>query len=213
MLAQPKSPMTKAGISQPPQPFDTVKRQVRAATQRRYTKWRKDILLVLANLRDDGCAFFRRKLIWPNQPLVKDDRAILEFRDHLRRLWRRDKNYEMVLGHWVNICRIERQWTWTVPAWADGTYSVEPNYTMVPLALAIGAGEWMPKMAVCGNPECPAPYFLKKRATQRFCERGPCVEYGQRQHALNWWRRVGAKRRAERVKIQSKRKRKERKRK
>ena len=204
--------MTKADISQPPQPFDTVKRQVRAETRRHQAKRRKDMLIALANLRDDGCAFFRRKLICPDHPLMKEDRAIVQFRDDLRKLWRRDRDYEAVLGHWVNICRMKTQWTWVVPAWADGTYSVEPNYNLDLLALAIAAGEWMAKMAVCCNPECPAPYFLKKRTTQRFCERGPCVEYGQQQHALSWWRRVGAKRRAERREIQSKRKRKERKR-
>lgn len=51
------------------------------------------------------------------------------------------------------------------------------------------------KLGFCGNPDCPAPYFRKKRITQKYCEQGPCVQYAQRQYALNWWNRVGKKRR------------------
>jgi hypothetical protein len=44
------------------------------------------------------------------------------------------------------------------------------------------------KTAVCANPECPAPYFLKSRKTQRICEAGECVAWAQRNYALKWWR-------------------------
>ncbi|WP_263373918.1 hypothetical protein [Granulicella aggregans] len=47
-----------------------------------------------------------------------------------------------------------------------------------------GAG----KTGVCLNPECPAPYFIRRRRTQRICESGDCVSWFQRQHALKWWR-------------------------
>ena len=205
--------MTKAATSQLPQPFDTLKRQFRADQQRRFAKWRKELLLALANLRDDGCAYFRRKLYFPDDPLLKDDQTILEYRNRLRKLWRREPDWEDVLHHWVYIdCRMKHLSTWSVPLWRDGTYSVEPNYKVFPLALAIATGEWMPKMGFCENPECPAPYFLKARKTQRFCERGPCLAYGQRQHALSWWRRVGTRLRAERAKVPPKRNRKARKR-
>jgi hypothetical protein len=51
------------------------------------------------------------------------------------------------------------------------------------------------RLGICGNPECPAPYFRKKRKTQKYCEQGPCVQYAQRQYSLDWWNRVGNKRR------------------
>jgi hypothetical protein len=194
--------MTKAAKSQLSGPFDIMKRRVRAVQRRHYARWRKKLLVALANLRDDGCAHFRRAglqrggPLFHDDPLLKDDHAILQFRDQLRNLWCHGPNWEIVLGSWVNLCCTKQLWTWTVPGWSDGTYSVEPNYTLFPLALGIAAGEWMSKMAFCGNPECPAPHFLKGRKTQRFCERGSCAAYGQRQHALNWWRRVGVKRRA-----------------
>jgi hypothetical protein len=42
-------------------------------------------------------------------------------------------------------------------------------------------------IGVCGNPNCPARYYLKRRKDQKFCESG-CSVYAQRQYSLNWWR-------------------------
>jgi hypothetical protein len=55
------------------------------------------------------------------------------------------------------------------------------------------------KLGFCGNPDCPAPYFRKKRKTQKYCEEGACVQYAQRQYSLDWWNRVGKKRREKKV--------------
>jgi len=52
------------------------------------------------------------------------------------------------------------------------------------------------KTGVCGNPDCPAPYYLKGRSSQKYCDLSPCMEYAHRQHALKWWRETGQKRRA-----------------
>jgi hypothetical protein len=52
------------------------------------------------------------------------------------------------------------------------------------------------KTGVCGYPDCPAPYFLKRRKDQKFCERGSCTAYAQRQYALKWWRDKGERKRA-----------------
>jgi hypothetical protein len=54
------------------------------------------------------------------------------------------------------------------------------------------------KTGVCGNPECPAPYFLRKRKDQKYCERGKCSAYAQRKYALGWWERKGYDLRAKR---------------
>ena len=55
------------------------------------------------------------------------------------------------------------------------------------------------KIGLCKNPDCPAPYFRKKRKTQKFCEAGPCVAYAQRQYSLDWWNREGKKRRKKKL--------------
>jgi hypothetical protein len=61
------------------------------------------------------------------------------------------------------------------------------------------------KIGVCAHPGCPAPYFIKKRRTQKVCERGPCSEWVQRQYALRWWNEEGKTRRAKKVSITTKR--------
>ena len=47
------------------------------------------------------------------------------------------------------------------------------------------------RIARCENPDCPAPYFIRKRNTQKFCEAGPCADYGARQRAKRWWKEFG----------------------
>lgn len=44
------------------------------------------------------------------------------------------------------------------------------------------------RLGICQNPDCPAPYFLKSRKTQKICEAGSCVAWAQRKYALKWWR-------------------------
>lgn len=55
------------------------------------------------------------------------------------------------------------------------------------------------RTGVCENPNCPAPYFIKQRRTQKFCEAGPCVAYKQRLYALSWWNRKGKDKRAKKA--------------
>jgi hypothetical protein len=44
---------------------------------------------------------------------------------------------------------------------------------------------------VCGNPDCVAPYFIARRAAQRYCSDG-CAEVFQRAHKLQWWKDHGS---------------------
>jgi hypothetical protein len=60
------------------------------------------------------------------------------------------------------------------------------------------------RLGFCGNPDCPAPYFRKKRKTQKYCEQGPCVQHAQRQYSLDWWNRIGKKKREKRTRNQGK---------
>ena len=54
------------------------------------------------------------------------------------------------------------------------------------------------KIAVCANPNCLVPYFVKKRKSQKLCEQGECVAWAQRQYSLKWWNVEGKKRREKR---------------
>jgi hypothetical protein len=68
------------------------------------------------------------------------------------------------------------------------------------------------KTGICENPECPNSYFIKKRASQKYCESGGCVAYAQRKYAREWWHREGKQQRelrrkkaqAKKVKTQAK---------
>jgi hypothetical protein len=55
---------------------------------------------------------------------------------------------------------------------------------------------WNRKIGVCENPDCPAPYFVKSRVDQKFCEVGPCTQYAHRQAARKWWDENGQRWRA-----------------
>lgn len=52
---------------------------------------------------------------------------------------------------------------------------------------------------VCANSDCQAPYFIATRAIQRYCS-SDCLRPIQKTSKLNWWRRVGKKRRAKKRK-------------
>ena len=43
------------------------------------------------------------------------------------------------------------------------------------------------KTAICANPNCPTPYFIRQRKSQKYCEQGPCVEQAQREQKRLWW--------------------------
>lgn len=66
------------------------------------------------------------------------------------------------------------------------------NFICVLFIRDFGAG----RTSRCLNPECPAPYFLKRRRTQKVCELGSCTAWAQRQYALRWWNQHGKKRRS-----------------
>ncbi len=172
-----------------------VKKTIEASRARSWEKTRKELALDLANLPNDSCKRFRERfrLIGP----WADDSAILQFRDQLRKFWCGDDNYQdhrrdyfrfSWLHSWLGQAGQSTYPAWVVGTWADGTHSISLNESIFPLSLARAASELSPKMAVCGNPDCPQKYFLKGRKTQRFCDRPTCAAYGQRQHKLKWWK-------------------------
>jgi hypothetical protein len=70
----------------------------------------------------------------------------------------------------------------------------------LPGQILVGILENWTDMAVCGNPGCTEPFFLAKRSSQVYCERGECTRYAQRQKSKKWWnenrgKKVTAKRR------------------
>lgn len=69
------------------------------------------------------------------------------------------------------------------------------------------------KIAVCKNPDCLVPYFVRKRKSQTLCEKGECVKWAQRQYSLRWWNAKGGgkeRREKKRAEQQNKKNRKKR---
>jgi hypothetical protein len=46
------------------------------------------------------------------------------------------------------------------------------------------------RMRVCGNSECPAPYFVASRRSQKYCTE-VCAKPAQRAHKRAWWKEHG----------------------
>lgn len=187
----PKQGMERLSNGRFSEPF---KKRLRAHGERVAERIRREMVLDLANLSDDACGLFRKRFEW-FIPGV-DDSALLQHRDLLRKFWSGDDEYEAsrreffrvgLLHSWLHQACQNPQRLWTIGTYGDGTCSVRPTDSLLPLSLALAASELTATMGICGNPDCPQKYFLKGRSTQRFCDRPACSAYGQRQHKLKWW--------------------------
>jgi len=180
-----------------------------------YNRSDRDRLLTdLANLHDQGHEKFwawrrgLRERFWGHVP----DEKLTELRDQLRRVWNRDvllKEKKAILTEWLQLgaCgdypfRIFRR---ASPAQISAQSSTARETP--PFLLNFELGRIVPNpanflteltgavlaryrgLAVCYNPWCAAPYFVAKRKTQKYCDRGDCTAFAQRQYALSWWRR------------------------
>src|SRR5712691_2764383 len=86
--------------------FIRIKKEIEAHHRQRWAKDRREILLELANLPDDSCARFRHRFRVLDVSVTKDDAAILEFRDQLRRFWSGNDPNGEALYFWVNKARL-----------------------------------------------------------------------------------------------------------
>lgn len=178
--------MARASRARPRDPLRLGK-LMRAEDEKNWAKARRGMLVDLANLSDDRVKWFEERWRW--EYLKRDDDPpLLDFRDRLRGMWTSGtvQAKGLAIGRWVRIATSNNRLSWCVLSGRQGRW-VHPNYYLLPLSLAIAVSELGPQMARCPNPECPAPYFLKGRKTQRYCERPACIAYGQRQHKLKWW--------------------------
>ena len=140
----------------------------------------------LANLRDDPEAFQAFKARWGD--LGKEEKrgghsAVLEFRDALRELWRRSRLQKTLeIGVLTDAHFSFHR--------GQGYVQVQPidflhGTVMLLLLRDLSRG----RTAICANPQCVSPYFVKRRRTQKYCMAGPCTEHSQREHKREWWRK------------------------
>lgn len=157
-------------------------------------KFRERLLLDLANVtRPDAVRLL--KLMEPLEP--KTPRAINAAQEFLRLIWPRDVTLDMKqwLANHLLVAALKSEGVpfprIVAPLAAGSLQFTAANF---PGQVLIGILENWPRMARCGNPECPAPYFYAGRTSQCYCERGQCTKYALRTKALKWWRENRAKR-------------------
>jgi hypothetical protein len=179
---------------------------------------RKELLSDLANMHDRGFARFLRK--WGQRFLgshaTLTDGDIFTLRDGLRQVWHPEVSIaekQGVLNGWLQVRH-------PIPSSPRGPFSyigqrplqydmwqpvlhagkIEPAFHSIRAQLIQGVLEQHPRLAICLNPDCAAPYFMAKRSDQKYCERGECTAYAQRKYALEWWNREGKESRRRKVK-------------
>jgi hypothetical protein len=148
----------------------------------------RTLLLEVANLHDAGWQRFFRKWL----PSL-NEKSVYSLRDNLRAIWERKASVEQansILTHWLVWTTKSHSSEFLVFPWSPDirTGRLLPNPRDLPVRLAMAVLEQFPRLAKCANPECVVPYFIGKRRSQRFCERGECTRYAQNQYALKWWR-------------------------
>jgi hypothetical protein len=169
------------------------------------------LLLELANLHDAGVERFLQGPFPQRGPIQawgalfseESERSILEARNELRELWDAKTpatRKEEILTGWLRRGPAD----FLLPRWKGRTLSLFPNYGNLRALLFIGIVHRSARFARCQNPDCPAHYFLAKRRSQKFCERGDCTAYAQRKYALKWWNDEGQKRRRAKRKSKAK---------
>jgi hypothetical protein len=79
-----------------------------------------------------------------------------------------------------------------------GRIEINPDTVWKATCICFLADEAAQRTAICQNPECVVPYFVKKRRSQKICGAGPCTDWVRRQVALRWWNKHGNAWRAKR---------------
>lgn len=112
----------------------------------------------------------------------------------LRNAWRGNGAALAEINGWMN------QYVQTSIRFVTGRIEVEPKDLLASIFLLFLRDYSAGKIAICENPDCVQPYFVKRRASQKFCESSACKAHAQRQYALKWWDDVGKKRREKKQK-------------
>ena len=151
----------------------------------------------LANMGDDDAAskafvarwgpLWEEKMVKGIEPILTGEELQKVWRverDQLRAAWRGDKKELAELGE-KGMGSFFR-WRFT-----GKRAELLPNDLWAALVGLFLRDHAAGRTAICANPNCPNPYFIRKRKTQKYCDAGPCVEYGARLRANLWWARHG----------------------
>lgn len=169
------------------------KEELFAEIDRDLRRLRKALIEDLANVDDLESARIQKLISHFEQEAPA---MLASAQRNLRAIWPRTtplKQKQLIVDAWL-LTATKRLGRASVHAWL-AVGRLEFDYENFPgqFVLAILENWW--KFQVCGNPDCVARYFLAKRSTQRYCERGACTQYANRRYALDYWNKKGKKRR------------------
>ena len=165
----------------------------------------KDELLALYNFDRHGHRptpdlMKRFRASWERKLLIYEtDEELLTIRDELRNIFENGKAVAAQIMSGWNTPRRRLGKIKLLFIDIHGTQLPLPHIELRHVLVMVILGV-LPKMTKCANPDCPSPYFLRHKKTQRFCDRPACLAYGQRIHKLNWWREHGEQKRVARRK-------------
>jgi predicted RNA-binding Zn ribbon-like protein len=148
----------------------------------------------LANMGDDSAASQAFAASWGGLWTDEQAKAIaatgqeLEgiyrtLRDILRRAWRGDKD---AIASLEGMTRTQFRWHF------NGKHAeLTPEDLWTAIVLLFLRDHAAGRTAICANPGCPSPYFVRKRKTQKYCQSGSCTDYGVRLSTNLWWAKHG----------------------
>ena len=123
-------------------------------------------------------------------------------REALRRIWRgdSDKLTEVLLPTPDEMAMDDSEWAspWNPQLkldWQRGEFVYIPRSEFQEALYELFRRSAFVKL--CANPDCPAPYFIADKTTQRYCSES-CAEVLQRAYKLQWWKEHGSERRRKR---------------
>jgi hypothetical protein len=203
MVTQQDTPSTSSSVGRGTRFYESLPPRKKKRFERfMMSQAEERLLLELANLHDNGVLRFLGGPYLRNEATAawkalfgrETESSILEARNELRELWEASApatRKEEILTAWLRRGPAD----FLLPRWKGRTLSLFPNYVNLRALLFIGILHRSARFARCQNPDCPAPYFLANRRSQKYCERGDCTAYAQRKYALKWWKDEGQKRR------------------
>lgn len=121
---------------------------------------------------------------------------ILSFGGKLRNAWEQPTVPRREIGMLVMLLEIAQLYSEATGKW----FALMDEPMAIVMLEAIHSAD---RMRICGNPQCPAPYFIASRRSQKFCC-DACALPAQREYKRKWWNEHRAKKRkAGRAKVLS----------
>ena len=122
-----------------------------------------------------------------NAPVVFAEtvQAIIQLRDLLQKAWRGNATALAALRRTVE--QVGSTWSFK-----DGRIEITAHDAWIAVCVLFLNDYAKGFAAVCGNPKCLAPFFIKTRSSQKFCGNDACAVFGQRAGANRWWDEHGS---------------------